>query len=481
MIHKQAPEQSHRRTTTPEQIRDSYFKNRTQQVKNTESHERAERDLTAAARHVAREARKHIGQKRAASNHSIPQEKELTELVHLIEEEEGEALTKRERDAVIASLSATLEHYDILTPLIENPDINDIIVKSYSDISVQSGRVNLRTDVRFADHESYVSFVENLLKRAGKACTAATPVVDAAIDPHVRACVTHESFSPPGMGPMLTLRVARQRNISLGGLARSELAPGAVLDYLSTLVREAQVTILIAGEVGSGKTTLVRALASNINENEALLIIEDTHEIVLHRPFVRTLLTREANTEGSGRILPAQAIRAGMRMAMNRIILGEMRDADAAEAFIDVCASGHAGISTIHARSAKDALSRLELFLARAQGNIGIEAIRRQVANAVSVIVFLGIDRNSRQRRIFEVVEVATSSDGCIQSSPIFSYQLRGEDFAWRREVGVSQHDSVLRKAGYPLPHPGEWLLLDPELTYRNTYLDARAAEQNSE
>lgn len=418
-------------------------------------------ELTASARYVAREAKKRLGQQFAMVSAPAPSEEDIFDLIRAVEESEGEQLSDKERTAVAASLSASFDHYDLLTQLVANPEVNDIIVRSYNDISVQSHRENIQTDLSFADRDSYRSFVENLLKRAGKSCTVATPVVDAAIDPHVRACVTHESFSPPGHGPMLTLRIARHRSISLDSLVRYELAPRAVLEYLAAIVSSGSGTLLVAGEVGTGKTTLIKALALKVPEEEAILTIEDTHEIVLERRFVRTLLTREANTEGSGRISPAMAIRAGMRMAMNRLILGEMRDAEAAEAFIDVCASGHAGMSTIHARSAKDALARLELFLARAQGNVSSETIRRQVANAVSVIAFLGMEKGSNRRRLMEIVEVGAYSDGAIQCSPLFRFTPRSRIPEWRREGGVSVFHDVLRERGATLPALGARLTFE--------------------
>ncbi|MFN8390268.1 MAG: ATPase, T2SS/T4P/T4SS family [Bdellovibrionota bacterium] len=425
-------------------------------------------ELTATAKYVVRETKKLIDQSDLEYPREQPEEAELLRLIQHVERLQGENLSERERTAVVAVLNASFEHYDILTPLIENPEINDIIVRSFDDISVQRNRENVQTGLRFADQDTYRAFVENLLKRASKSCTSATPVVDAAIDPSIRACVTHESFSPPGSGPMLTLRIARHRAISLESLAHKELAPQAILDYLASVVACGDATVLIAGEVGTGKTTLVRALTWSIPEPEAVLIIEDTHELALERKFVRTLLTREPNTEGAGKIPPALAIRTGMRMAMNRLILGEMRDSEAAEAFIDVCSSGHAGMSTIHAKSAKDALSRLELFLARAQPGVGADTLRRQIANAVSVVVYLGLDKLRRQRRIVEVTEVGSFIDGAIQLSPIFRYHPHEAHPAWRRESGVSAFTEPMLRNGSMLPHSGSLIGFDAADLYRS-------------
>ena len=436
-------------------------------------------ELTASGRYIVREAKKILSATaiEASSPERLPDD-EVISLIHELEEREGEELSERERRAVLVSLQTSLEHYSLLTPLIENPEVNDILIRAYDDISVQTNRRNFQTDLRFPDEETYRAFVEHLLKRAGKACTAGSPLVDASPDPHIRVCASHETLSPPGSGPMLTIRISRQEYISLEALVHHQMAPQAIVDYLSSVVAAGSFSVLIAGEVGTGKTTLLRALASRIPEDEAILTIEDTHEIVLRRKFVRTLVTREANAEGAGRISPAMAIRTGMRMAMNRLILGEMRDAEAAEAFIDVCASGHAGMSTIHARSARDAISRLELFLARSQGATHIDTIRRQIANAVSVVVYLGVDPATNQRRVLDILEIGGYSDGAIQLSPMFRYQARDRIPQWRRESGISRlsHDAPVSRGraeaspSESLPCPGEILGFDPETLYRGGF-----------
>lgn len=451
-----------------DQIRASYFGGNAERLRRKA--DPSARSLTASSSFVVQRAKEQINRNSDSINAAELSDFELLKLVETVEYEEGEELTVRERRAAVCALAIALQNYDVLTPLVTNPEVNDIIVRSYDDISIQTGRRNVRTDYAFADKEAYESFVENLLKRVGKACTTATPVIDAAVDTHVRACVTHQSFSPPGSGPMLTLRIARHRNVNISDLVAWELAPEPVLEYLHVLSAHSDATLLIAGEVGTGKTTLVKALAAAIDEREAILCIEDTHEIVLERDFTRTLLTREANTEGSGRITPAQAIRTGMRMAMNRIILGEMRDAEAAEAFIDVCASGHPGFSTIHARSAKDAVGRLELFLSRAQSGVDTATIRRQISNALSVVVYLSVSGSKKKRRIAEIVEIHPSSENIIQVSPIFRLSENSDVPSWERLSGLSRFAPTLANAGYQLPEQGQTISFPVESLYRNLH-----------
>jgi pilus assembly protein CpaF len=209
--------------------------------------------------------------------------------------------------------------------------------------------------------------------------------------------------------------------------------------------------VLIVGEVGAGKTTLARALAASIPEDEAILVIEDTPEIKLDHRLVRSVVTREANTDGVGRISPAELIRAGMRMAMNRIIFGEMRDAEAAEAFIDVCASGHPGMSTIHARSAAEALTRLELFLGRAQKGVSREVLSQQMVTAVAVIVFVDVCKATGRRRIIEVKEIGPVADGRIREREMFSYRVEDGIPVWSLRQRVSAHREALERLERPV------------------------------
>jgi pilus assembly protein CpaF len=419
--------------------------------------------FTGSAKFIVKQARHLLAQKDLEGRN--PSENDLIEFVKSIEVKEKEQLSEQERTAVVATLLRNFENFDVLSRLVDDSEVNDIIVKSFDDISIQKGRANYQTGLAFGDSENYKAFVEQLLKRAGKACTVSNPVVDASVGPDIRLCVTHESLTPEGRCPLLTIRLARHAKPSLSLLEQNGLAPKLVLDYLSKIVESGDSTILIAGEVGTGKTTLVRALLNCIPEREAILIIEDTQEIKLDRKFSRTLLTREANSEGTGRVSPAQAIRAGLRMAINRIILGEMRDGEAAESFVDACSSGHPGLSTIHARSARDAISRMELFLSRAQPNVTMETIRRQIAGAVSVIVYLGIDPIYRERRILEIVEIDSASEGLVQISPIFSYDKKVSLPIWTRQAGVS---SLVSK-DFILPPSGTRVGLDSIAAY-STY-----------
>jgi pilus assembly protein CpaF len=230
---------------------------------------------------------------------------------------------------------------------------------------------------------------------------------------------------------------------------------------------------MIVGEVGTGKTTLARALAATIPHDESVLVIEDTPEIRLDHPHVRYMTTREENLEGTGKISPAQCIRAGMRMAMNRIIFGEIRDAEAAEAFVDVCASGHSGLSTLHGRSASDAVTRLELFLARVQKNADRALLSAQVATSVQVVAVVDVCKHTGIRRIMEVRELGPLADGILRQREIFSYRCNQGNPQWAVVSRVSAFRDKIEqgKAEYKFSTLPDILELPPDVSYREAAL----------
>ena len=392
--------------------------------------------LSTTLLHILKEVRQEMTLNGNAFGSS---EKDL--LVFNVAERLGFTLSLQEKDEILAYLEKDARSFGILQDLVDDCSINDIIVSAWNKIHVQIGRRNFKTSLSFAGHSDYQVFVEKLLTRSGTSYSTKLPIADGMIDGFARIHAVHPSLCETG--PFLTVRLNRFNEVELEQLENYNLAPRQLLEYLAGIVRIGQ-TIMIAGEVGTGKTTLARALGAVIPSEDAVLVIEDTPELKLQHPHVRYLRTRVANTEGEGRVAPAECIRAGMRMAMNRIIFGEIRDAEAAEAFIDVCASGHPGISTIHARSAQDAISRLELFLGRVQKGAATSILTQQIGNAVQVIVHINVCPHSGVRRIMEVREVGAFADNVLRQKTIFSYQYKKMEAAWIVNNRVSNFKAEL-------------------------------------
>lgn len=367
----------------------------------------------------------------------------LIQLISRCSEKLGIELTNFERDEILALLEKDEKPFGLLQGLVDDDRISDIIVRALDHITVQQGRRNYKTDLRFPNQEEYESYVERILQKSGCSYSTKKPIADGMLGT-ARIHAVHPCLAEGG--PYLTIRLNRFSSVSLEDLLKVELAPKEIFNYLAKLVESGQ-TVLIAGEVGTGKTTLARALGNSIPTDESILVIEDTPEIKLHHPHVRYMRTREANTDGAGKVAPSECIRGGMRMAMNRIIFGEIRDAEASEAFIDVCASGHPGLSTIHGKSASEAIARLELFLGRAQRGVEERLLKEQVANAVQCVVHIGICKVEQKRKILEVRELGAVADGVMRYREIFRYQSG----TWRVITRASGFRDQLENCETPL------------------------------
>lgn len=349
--------------------------------------------------------------------------KELNDKIEEVAEKLGVEIIGYEKDQILKHIEQDRQLFGPLQKLVDDPSVSDIIVSDFGKVAAQIGRGNHRTDIRWPSQVAYETFVERLLQKAGSTYSTKQPMADGMIGDYARISAVHKSICSDG-GPYLTIRLNRFGSVTLDDLVQKGSAPAEVYQYLSAMV-QIGATVFVAGEVGTGKTTITRALAQTVAPEESILVIEDTPEIRLDHPHVRNMVTRPENVDGEGRIAPAQCIKAGMRMAMNRIVFGEIRDAEAAEAFIDVCASGHPGVSTIHARSAEEAIGRLELFLGRAQRGASKDVLTTQIGQAVQVIVFAGICKHTKKRRIREVVELTGAREGTVSQRARFTYRVQ--------------------------------------------------------
>jgi len=419
--------------------------------------------LTPVISHILEETKRSIAW-RFDSDGLQPPRDQLISAIREVSTRIGFDLSAFELDELVRHLESDWSPFGLLQPLVDDPQVTDIIVSHFSKITVQQDRKNLRTPIIFPDQQAYEAFVERLMVRAGCTCTTKQPIADGMIGSSVRVHAVHQSICSEG--PYLTIRVNRFSSVTIDDLISVGMAPRSIFDYLRAIVRTGR-TILLVGEVGTGKTTVARALAAAIPEEESILVIEDTPEIRLSHPHVRYVSTRIENAEGVGRIPPAQCIRAGMRMAMNRIIFGEIRDAEAAEAFIDVCASGHSGLSTMHGRCTADAITRLELFLGRAQRGVERSVLSAQVSTAVQVVVSVEMCHTTGRRRISEVREIGSVADGVLRHRELFRYKCENATPQWMVVTKASLYRESLARESVVLSDLPDTLEPSLEILYR--------------
>lgn len=366
--------------------------------------------------------------------------------IYDVAEEIGFELNDFEKDQILAILEKDNFEFGLLQELIEDPSISDIIVHDYKTITAQMGRKNIRSRLKFPSEKFYDAFVERLLAKAGTSISTKRPIADGMIGNNVRLHAVHKCLCESG--PYLTIRINRYDAIDASQLI-GHSAPQEIFDYLMACVRVG-LTVMVVGEVGTGKTTLLRALGACIPDHESILVIEDTPEIKLMHPEVRYLRTRNANVEDAGRISASECIRAGMRMAMNRVIFGEIRTPEAAEAFIDVSSSGHPGLTTLHAKSTEEAITRLELLLARSQPGAAKEVLQRQIASSICVLVHCGVCPKGK-RRVLQVKEISpTAGEQSLRHRILFEYKID----RWKSQSRTSgyheelMHDPVFKARG---------------------------------
>lgn len=404
--------------------------------------------LSALAHTILREARRELGNDYTAQSGGAElSERSIVEAVDKVLKRRGESLDDLERANIIIHLQRDLVGWGILQPLIDNREVTDIHVYDYQTVVLQRGKVSETTGLHWPTHQSYVSFLDRLLLRLGKSLSTQQHTVDASFSNGVRLCAIHESVCG-ARGPLLCIRVPRIQEVSLESLVQYGVAPPLIVNYMAALTRSGICTIMVAGETGTGKTTLLKCLGTQFGPDESIVSVEDTPELNFQHPYFRSLVSRPANIEGVGEVTLQEHIKTTLRMTPTRVLLGEMRTPYAAEAFLESAQTGHTGMSTIHARNARETLVRLESLLGRAQKSVSIDIIRQQIALAVDCVVWLHREKGGGKPRVGEIIEVGHFVEGVIQVRPMFTQVKMGDAAKWRLNSWSSTFDDVLSDNG---------------------------------
>jgi pilus assembly protein CpaF len=348
---------------------------------------------------------------------------QIREAINSLLRDESEPLALAEREQLAEQILHEILGLGPIEPLLHDPTVSDILVNSPRDVYVERGGRLHRTDIRFRDAEHLLSVIDRIVSRVGRRVDESSPMVDARLPDGSRV----NAIIPPVAidSPILSIR---RFGSSLGAaalLARGAMSP-EMLQLLSGCVR-AKLNILVAGGTGSGKTTLLNALSSFIPSSDRVVTIEDAAELRLQQEHVVRLETRPANTENRGEISMRDLVRNALRMRPDRIVIGEVRGAEALD-MLQAMNTGHEGsLTTIHANTPRDALARLETIVRYASANLSDRAIREQIVSAVDLIVQAS-RLSDGTRRVTSITEITGMEGDIMQSQEIFRFHRLGVD-----------------------------------------------------
>ncbi len=340
---------------------------------------------------------------------------------------ENAALTGRQRESVVQAVLHELVGLGPLEPLLEDESVSEIMVNGPAQVYVERlGRLT-RTEICFDDEAHLRRIIERILAPLGRRADESSPMADARLADGSRVNIILPPLSV--RGPILTIRKFAKTPLLVSDLIRLGTLTEQAADFLRGCI-EKRLNILVSGGTGSGKTTTLNALSSFIGGMERIVTIEDAAELQLQQAHVVTLESRPPNLEGRGEITIRQLVRNALRMRPDRLLLGEVRGGEALD-LLQALNTGHDGsLSTIHANSPRDALSRLETLTLMAGADLPLRAVREQVASSVQLVVQQQRLSDGR-RRVTCVSEIdGIAENGSIAVTDRFRWDTGLEDLA---------------------------------------------------
>lgn len=363
-------------------------------------------------------------------------------------------LSRADRDRLVMEVQHEVFGLGPLETLMKDPEISDILVNTHNQVYVERYGKLEKTDVRFRDDDHLMQIIERIVTRVGRRVDESSPMVDARLADGSRV----NAIIPPLAldGPILSIRRFGAERLTINDLIQFNSVPSQVAEVAAACVKS-RLNILVSGGTGAGKTTLLNCLSNYIPETERIVTIEDSAELKLQQEHVVRLETRPANIEGEGLVGQRELVRNALRMRPDRIVVGEVRGGEALD-MMQAMNTGHDGsISTIHANSARDALSRLETMMLMAGINLPERALREQVASALDVIVQLS-RLSDGSRKLVEFAEVTGMEGNTITTQTIFKFEQRGVENG--KVVGDFAATGVmpsfmdrLESYGFKIPH----------------------------
>ena len=365
----------------------------------------------------------------------------LRDIIRDLIEKEDTPLNANEKSLLETDIINEVLGLGPIEPLLDDPTISDILVNTYRQIYIErNGRLE-KTPIRFQNDEHLMRIIDKIASNVGRRIDESSPMVDARLDDGSRV----NAIIPPLAvdGPALSIRKFSVDPYTMRDLQTFKSIAPAMGDFLGAAVK-ARRNIILSGGTGSGKTTLMNVLSANIPDDERIISIEDAAELQLQQPHVIRLEVRPENIEGKGEIVQRDLVKNALRMRPDRIIVGEVRGAEALD-MLQAMNTGHDGsLTTIHANSPRDALTRLEHMVGMSGVPIPALVIRQQIAAALDLIV--DIERLPDGRRVItSIQEITGMEENVVTVQEIFRFQRetvdsRGHVIGAFRATGIRPH-----------------------------------------
>jgi len=355
---------------------------------------------------------------------TVSAKQEISAFVRELLVEEKTPLNATEKTLIIEEVCYEVLGFGPIEPLLADPTVSDILVNTYANTFVERRGVLEKTPVQFQNNEHLMRIIEKIASSVGRRIDESSPMVDARLPDGSRV----NAIIPPLSvdGPVLSIRKFSVDPYTINDLINFKSMTPAMGEFLAAAVK-ARTNIIVTGGTGSGKTTLLNVLSSFIPRNERIITIEDSAELQLQQPHVVRLETRPPNIEGKGEVIQRDLVRNALRMRPDRIVVGEVRGGEALD-MLQAMNTGHDGsISTIHANSPRDALTRIEHMVGMTGVPIPALVVRQQIAAALDILV--DVERMPDGRRVVtSIQEITGMEENVVNMQEIFAFARKTMD-----------------------------------------------------
>ena len=349
---------------------------------------------------------------------------QIGEMVHDLLAEEQVPLNMKERNQLVSDIIDETLGLGPIEPLIKDPTVSDILINTDCQVYVERKGVLELTPVRFKDEKHLIRIIEKIDSTVGRRIDESSPMVDARLKDGSRV----NAIIPPLAvdGPLVSIRKFGTMRPTMENLISAHSLTNEIADLLRAVVAS-RLNVLISGGTGSGKTTMLNAMSTYISESERVVTIEDAAELQLQQPHVVRLETRPPNIEGRGEVTQRELVKNSLRMRPDRIIVGEVRGGEAFD-MLQAMNTGHDGsMTTVHANSCRDAVTRIEQMVAMAGFDIPITSIRAQIASSVDVV--LQLERLADgARRLVSLHEITGMEGDVVSMQEVFIFRRLSTD-----------------------------------------------------